>query len=133
MKTIWIAGMGHFGLLALRKLAMQQKERQFVLIDPVKANLEQGKGANVFLEQTDGVDFLEQHLLPGNEPEWIWNSISCPEMSRSGLFLHCLCIWLRSGVCGVWVTDGSAVLFICHLRWIPCCRMPCGELTAIYM
>jgi hypothetical protein len=71
METVWIAGMGHFGLLALRKLAMQQKERQFVLIDPVKANLEQGKGANCILEQTDGVDFLEQHLLPGNEPEWI--------------------------------------------------------------
>ncbi len=71
METIWIAGMGHFGLRALRKLSVQQKKRQFVLIDPVKENLEQGKGENCILEQADAPDFLEQHLRPGQVPDWI--------------------------------------------------------------
>ncbi|RPH52521.1 MAG: potassium transporter [Desulfobacteraceae bacterium] len=71
METIWIAGMGRFGLRALRQLSEQQKERKFVLIDQVREKLEPGKGANCTLEQADGVDFLEHNLRPGDEPDWI--------------------------------------------------------------
>jgi len=63
--------MGHFGLRALQKLSMQHKQRRFVLIDPVTANLEAAEGANCRFEPADAVAYLEHHLRPGNIPDWI--------------------------------------------------------------
>ncbi|MFH0730979.1 MAG: potassium transporter [Pseudomonadota bacterium] len=70
-ETIWIAGMGYFGLRALQKLSMQGKERQFVLIDPATATLEAVECGKCGFEQTDAVAYLEHHLRPGNVPDWI--------------------------------------------------------------
>lgn len=71
METIWIVGLGHFGLNALKKLSIQQKERHFVLIDPHKATIEQRVKTNYRFQQTDGIDFLERNLKPGHGPDWI--------------------------------------------------------------
>jgi hypothetical protein len=71
METIWIAGMGYFGLRAFHCLSLQQKERQFVLIDPVRENLERAEGPNCIQSLSDAVDFLERNLTPGNGPDWI--------------------------------------------------------------
>ncbi len=71
MEKIWIIGAGHFGRRALQKLSENRKDRHFVLVDPVKENLEQGNFPNCQPEQTDGVAFLDQHLHPGAEPDWI--------------------------------------------------------------
>ncbi|MDM8522443.1 potassium transporter [Desulfococcaceae bacterium HSG8] len=68
MKKIWIIGSGHFGLNALRILSGNNEKRHFVLVDPVRKNLEQ---PNCTLEQADGAAFLAQHLYPGSEPDWI--------------------------------------------------------------
>jgi hypothetical protein len=71
-EIIWIAGMGYFGLRALRKLSLQHKERQFVLIDPVTPNIEAAEGTNCRFEQTDAVAYLEHSLRPGaGMPDWI--------------------------------------------------------------
>jgi len=71
MQKIWIIGIGQFGLLAFRRLWKSNKNRHFVLVDPVKENLLRCNGPNLTLEQTDGVDFLDQHLHPGSTPDWI--------------------------------------------------------------
>jgi hypothetical protein len=71
METIWIAGMGYFGLRAFQKLSLQKEKRQFVLIDPVRANFEPVAGLNCILMQSDAVAFMEHALSCGNEPDWI--------------------------------------------------------------
>lgn len=71
MEEIWIIGIGQFGLLAFQRLSKTNKERHFVLVDPVKENLLQCAGANYTLEQADGVEFLEQHLHARSTPNWI--------------------------------------------------------------
>lgn len=71
METIWIVGVGHFGLRAFHKLSTQQKERQFVLIDPIKADIEPGTRVSYRFEQADGIEFLENNLRPGHGPDWI--------------------------------------------------------------
>ncbi len=71
MEKIWIIGTGHFGHHALRKLSENHNDRQFTLVDPVRANLEQVRGPNRVPEQADGADFLHQHLHAGNGPDWI--------------------------------------------------------------
>jgi hypothetical protein len=71
MKKIWIVGAGHFGLRALKKLSENQDKNRFVLVDPLRENLEQGKISNCRIEQEDGVVFLEKYLHPENAPDWI--------------------------------------------------------------
>jgi hypothetical protein len=71
MEKIWIIGAGHFGRRALQKLSENRKDCHFVLVDPLKENFEQGNFPNCQLEQTDGVEFLNRHLQPGKEPDWI--------------------------------------------------------------
>lgn len=71
MQEIWIIGIGQFGLLAYQRLSGSNKDMHFVLVDLFKENLLRCEGPNCTLEQADGVDFLEQHLNPKNEPDWI--------------------------------------------------------------
>lgn len=71
MEKIWIIGIGQFGTLAYRRLSKSNKERHFVLVDPLRENLLQCDGLNTTLEEADGVDFLEKHLDAGNKPDWI--------------------------------------------------------------
>ena len=71
MEEIWIIGVGQFGLLALQRLSKSNKERHFVLVDPVEENLLRCKGPNRTLEQANGVDFLDQNLHAGSTPHWI--------------------------------------------------------------
>ena len=46
MEEIWIIGVGQFGLLALHRLSKSNKERHFVMVDPVKENLFFAKDAS---------------------------------------------------------------------------------------
>lgn len=71
MEKIWIIGIGQFGTLAYRRLSKSNKERHFVLVDPLRENLLQCDESNTTLEEADGVDFLEKHLDAGNKPDWI--------------------------------------------------------------
>ncbi|MFH1954342.1 MAG: potassium transporter [Pseudomonadota bacterium] len=71
MKEIWIIGVGQFGLLAYRRLSKKSEDTHFVLVDPVRENLLQHEGPDCTIAQADGVDFLENHLHPGNKPDWI--------------------------------------------------------------
>jgi hypothetical protein len=71
MKTIWIIGVGQFGLLAVKRLSASKRDRRFILVDPVPENLERGNGPNRTLVLSDGVTFVEKQLLSGNMPEWI--------------------------------------------------------------
>ncbi|MFH1351327.1 MAG: potassium transporter [Pseudomonadota bacterium] len=71
MEKIWIIGIGQFGTLAYRRLSKSNKERHFVLVDPLRENLLQCDESNTTLEEADGIDFLEKHLDAGNKPDWI--------------------------------------------------------------
>jgi len=71
MKKIWIIGLGRFGLHAVRYLSKKNKDIQFVLVDPVEANLMQAAGPNRTLELSDGVVFLEGNLGIDEGPDWI--------------------------------------------------------------
>lgn len=71
MKTIWIIGVGQFGLIAARRLSDIKKDHHFVLVDPVSDNLMRGKGPNRTLVLSDGVDFVDKELSNTNMPEWI--------------------------------------------------------------
>lgn len=71
METIWIVGVGHFGLRAFNKLSIQQKERQFVLIDPNTTDIEPSVRVSYRFEQADGVNFLENKLRRDLGPDWI--------------------------------------------------------------
>jgi hypothetical protein len=71
MEEIWIIGVGQFGLLAFQRLSRTNKDRHFVLVDPVEKNLLPCQDANSTLEQADGVDFLNRRLQMGTAPDWI--------------------------------------------------------------
>jgi len=72
METIWIIGVGQFGLHALRSLSGQNRDRHFVLVDPVEKNLLKAEADRRTLEKADGVDFLWRHLRDAeNGPAWI--------------------------------------------------------------
>lgn len=72
MEEIWIIGVGQFGFLAYRRLSERVKKRHFVLVDPIKQNLLRCEGPEATLEQSEGVDFLFQHLHRTERgPDWI--------------------------------------------------------------
>lgn len=71
MEEIWIIGIGQFGWLAFQRLSKSRKKRRFILIDPVKENFLRCKDPNCTIEQSDGVEYLEQNLHSGNGPNWI--------------------------------------------------------------
>lgn len=70
METIWIIGVGHFGLLAAERLSADA-DRPLVLVDRVEENLLRGAGPNRTLVLADGVQFLEDRLYGGDLPKWI--------------------------------------------------------------
>jgi len=71
MKTIWIIGVGKFGLHAYRKLAEASEDIHFVLVDPLQANLQLAKGPHCDLIKSDGIIYLQQNLHTTNQPDWI--------------------------------------------------------------
>lgn len=75
METIWIIGIGRFGLSAVKTLSGRKKERRFVLVDPIKKNLLRAEGPNRILEQCDGATFLKRHLKPEMDVSWIIPSV----------------------------------------------------------
>ena len=56
---------------AVRYLTKKNKDIQFVLVDPVEANLMQAAGPKRSLKLADGVVFLEQNLDADEGPDWI--------------------------------------------------------------
>jgi len=71
MESIWIIGAGRFGSQAVKQLSKQHKDTQFVLVDPNKENLVKAKAANIVIEHSDGIQFLNDHLEPGTKVSWI--------------------------------------------------------------
>jgi len=70
METIWIIGVGHFGLLAAERLSTGAS-RHLVLVDLIQENLLRAAGPNRTLVLGDGIQFLEDHLCRDNLPEWV--------------------------------------------------------------
>jgi hypothetical protein len=71
MEEIWIIGVGRFGQIAFHRLSEGDRERHFVLVDPVADNLRRCKSALARLEISDGIEFLEKNLTRGRKPDWI--------------------------------------------------------------
>ena len=71
METIWILGLGQFGLHAVRYLSKKNSDTRFVLVDENEANLMQAAGPNRILEHADGVAYLDQNLQTDQGPDWI--------------------------------------------------------------
>ncbi|MBI4772645.1 MAG: potassium transporter [Deltaproteobacteria bacterium] len=71
METIWIIGIGQFGLHALRSLSSSRTDAHFVLIDPLQEQLDKGRGPNRTLHPGDGVAFVLEHLEHDRGPDWI--------------------------------------------------------------
>lgn len=71
MEEIWIIGVGRFGQIAFHRLSEGDRERHFVLADPVADNLRRCKSALARLEISDGIEFLEKNLTRGRKPDWI--------------------------------------------------------------
>ena len=71
MEEIWIIGVGRFGQIAFQRLSKADKNRHFVLVDPVAENLRNFKDSTASLEISGGIEFLEKHLTVGRKPDWI--------------------------------------------------------------
>ena len=71
MEEIWIIGVGQFGQIAFQRLSKTGKNRHFVLVDPIAENLQNFKDSTASLEISDGIEFLEKHLIKGRKPDWI--------------------------------------------------------------
>ena len=71
MEEIWIIGLGQFGSIAFQRLAEMDKNRHFVLVDPVKENLRQHRARMASLKISDGIQFLETNFKMGRKPDWI--------------------------------------------------------------
>lgn len=52
-------------------MSKEHKNWQFVLVDPVLENLLKAKGSNITIEQTDGIQFLNDRLKPHTKVSWI--------------------------------------------------------------
>ncbi len=75
MKTVWIIGLGVFGLKAFERLSTQHKSWQFVLVDNNVDRRIHLKGLNAVIKKTDGVKFLVDHLTPEAKVSWIIPSL----------------------------------------------------------
>jgi hypothetical protein len=71
MEEIWIIGVGHFGTIAFQRLSQDNKDRHFVLVDPLEEHLLRCKCPTANLEVSDGMDFCQKHLKKGRHPDWI--------------------------------------------------------------
>ena len=71
MEEIWIIGLGQFGSIAFQRLSQGGEERHFVLVDPVKENLQKHSGPTTTLRISDGVGFLDRQFRKGRKPDWI--------------------------------------------------------------
>ena len=75
METVWIIGVGRFGLAAVKRLSKQHKDWQFVLVDQELKNLLKVKGPNIVFEHSNGIKFLNDCLEPGAKVSWIIPSL----------------------------------------------------------
>jgi hypothetical protein len=71
MEEIWIIGVGRFGQIAFQRLTKAEKNRHFVLVDPMAENLRNIKDPTARLEVSNGIEFLEKRLTYGRKPDWI--------------------------------------------------------------
>ena len=71
MEEVWIIGLGRFGSMAFQRLSASGQNRHFILVDPVGANLLKFKGPTTTLEVSDGVAFLNTHLINSRKADWI--------------------------------------------------------------
>ncbi|MGD8662585.1 MAG: hypothetical protein PVH37_21755, partial [Desulfobacterales bacterium] len=67
MEEIWIIGVGHFGTIAFHRLSQDNKDRHFVLVDPLEEHLLKCKSPTATLEVSDGMDFCFKHLNKGRQ------------------------------------------------------------------
>jgi hypothetical protein len=68
---IWIVGAGHFGRLAVERLAHFHEPRHMLVIDVDENALAPLASTGVHLRRAEGADFLNQYLDPDAGPDWI--------------------------------------------------------------
>ena len=71
METVWIIGVGHFGLRAAKLLSKRHNNLKIVLVDPDREKLDQARDLNCIIEQADGIAYLNTNLKSGDLPAWI--------------------------------------------------------------
>ncbi|MBW1917887.1 MAG: hypothetical protein JRI57_07685 [Deltaproteobacteria bacterium] len=80
MKRYLILGAGHFGYLALSRLAQQEPGSYFTVVDQNPESLMDCRLpglSNLRLEHDEGVDFLISHLRDDSTYDWIIPAIPC--------------------------------------------------------
>lgn len=75
METVWIIGGGRFGSRAAARLSAGHKNRQIVVVDPVRKKLSRLKGPRIAVEHSDGVRFLNDRLTSESPVSWIIPSL----------------------------------------------------------
>ena len=72
METIWIIGAGHFGRLAVKRIAQRKPDCRLVVVEKDPTKLAEAKAmANIVACRGNGIDFLDQYLAPGARVDWI--------------------------------------------------------------
>ncbi len=71
METLWILGVGRFGLSAFHRLSKKHKDWHFVLVDLVEETLLNCAGPHVTPVHGDAVAYLTDHLVPSAKVSWI--------------------------------------------------------------
>jgi len=87
MEEIWIIGVGRFGHIAFQRLSDGGKDRHFVLVDPEAEKLWRCKGTTVTRVVSNGIEFLENHLTKGRNPDWIIPALPV-HLAAEWLLLH---------------------------------------------
>ena len=76
METIWIIGAGHFGQLAVKRIAQRKPDCRLVVVDPDPGQLKAAQAnAEIIACRGNGIDFLNQYLKPGAQVDWIIPSL----------------------------------------------------------
>ena len=70
-ETIWIIGAGRFGRIAFERLSGAKSRRRFALVDLAVEEKKLPRQASCETIAEDGIAFLHERLLPGDEPDWI--------------------------------------------------------------
>ena len=86
MKTYWIIGGGHFGRHAAHSIRHKEADSKILLIDKQSSICKQMQRKGFETVCTDGVRYLETHLIADNHPDWVIPAIP----------VHVAYEWIRS-------------------------------------
>jgi len=132
METIWIIGAGGFGMRAVTALARRHKNLEILLVDRDFETLDKASGLACITVHSEGVDYLETHLKPGNLPLWIVPAVPIHlawEWCRRQLGPEAITpVTLSSGIDGQLpypMRGSNGDLYVSHANFI--CPINCSE------